>query len=250
MVRIFLAPHQLELPVACIEGQDHQHLARVLRIQPGESVLLLDGAGNGFRATIDTVGKHRTSARIETRVDLSGCPEPCPRITVAQALGKGDKFEKVLQHGTEAGACGFVPIRSERCVIDLAGSRVPDKMARWRQILKGAAEQSGRSSIPTVIEPMKTVDLLNSNDLLKDHDRILVLHPEAGPDSSLKLQMSGWCPPQRLLILVGPEGGWSQNEVEMARAQGAAAVSLGHRILRTETAALVAIGQILYHWEQ
>jgi 16S rRNA (uracil1498-N3)-methyltransferase len=131
MIRLFLSPEQFTEDRAHIVGNDHQHLARVLRVRPGETVFLLDNAGNMFRAEVETVEKAETIARICERTEPP--PEPPVFLTVAQALGKGDKFEQVLQHGTEAGASAFLPVRAERSVVDIPASRVVERVARWRQ---------------------------------------------------------------------------------------------------------------------
>ncbi len=155
--RLFLPPEQISDDIAHILDADHQHLARVLRARAGEPLMLLDNAGNAFRAVLVSIGKTETIARIESRLELP--EEPPVSVTVAQALGKGDKFEQVLQHGTEAGASVFVPVRAERCVVEIPAAKVADRVARWRQIAKGAAEQSGRGRIPEVWGPLDFVEL-------------------------------------------------------------------------------------------
>src|SRR5689334_8204485 len=142
MKRIFLPPDQITGNTARILGSDHLHLARVLRARPGERILLLDNSGNAFQAILVSLHKTESLAQIESPITLP--PEPALFITVAQALGKGDKFEQVVQHGTEAGASAFIPIRAERSIADIPAARLADRLARWRQIAKGAAEQSGR----------------------------------------------------------------------------------------------------------
>src|SRR5436190_931368 len=132
MLRIFLSSDQISGDRARITGSDHQHLACVLRAHPGERLLLLDNSGNAFQAILVSLHKTESLAQIETPVALP--PEPVLFITAAQALGKGDKFEQVVQHGTEAGASAFIPIRAERGVVEIPASRLPDRLARWRQI--------------------------------------------------------------------------------------------------------------------
>jgi 16S rRNA (uracil1498-N3)-methyltransferase len=245
MHRFFLPPDQIEGDIARIVGGDHLHLTRVLRARIGESLILLDNAGNAFQAVLVTLDKAETTARITCRVDLPA--EPNVFVTVAQALGKGDKFEQVIQHGTEAGAGAFVPVRAERCVMELPAARVADRLARWRLVAKGAAEQSGRARIPEIAAPLSFAVLLQQAAVGDTPG--LLLHPsdEAVP---LRALLDGLpAPPARLLLAVGPEGGWSPAEVSAARAANLRPVSLGMRILRTETAALVALSQILYAFE-
>jgi 16S rRNA (uracil1498-N3)-methyltransferase len=245
MIRLFIAPEQITGDIACIRDNDHLHLTRVLRARPGETVVLLDGRGNAFQARLVSVEKQVTTALIEAVVAMP--PEPPLFLTVGQALGKGDKFEQVIQHGTEAGASAFVPIRAERSVVDIPAAKVADRVTRWRQIAKGAAEQSGRSRIADVAAPQTVQESLRA---AANDTQALLLHTDGQTVGLRKtLEALGPTPPARLLLLVGPEGGWSPAEVAQARAGGALPVGLGPRILRTETAALVAISQILYSLE-
>jgi 16S rRNA (uracil1498-N3)-methyltransferase len=251
MIRLFIAPEQIDNDVARIVDSDHLHLARVLRARPGQQIVLLDNRGNGFRAVLVAVDRAETIARIEGPITLP--PEPSVRIIVAQALGKGDKFEQVIQHGAEVGASVFIPIRAERSVVDIPAAKVTERVARWRQIAKGAAEQSGRAVIPEVSAPVSLRELLR--DAAADY--VALLHPSpAAIPLAAALQA---CDLRRerlsFMLAIGPEGGWSPAElaaIEVAGPENARrmVVTLGNRILRTETAALVAISQILYHIEQ
>ncbi|HZT42133.1 MAG TPA: RsmE family RNA methyltransferase [Chthonomonadaceae bacterium] len=245
MHRFFLPPDQICGDTACILGGDHLHLTRVLRARVGDGLILLDNAGNAFQAVLVTLGKAEATARIECRLGLPA--EPGIFLTVAQALGKGDKFEQVIQHGTEIGASGFLPVRAERCVADIPAGKVGERVARWRLVAKGAAEQSGRARIPEIAEPLSFTTLLQQ--VVAGDSLALLLHPseDAVP---LRTLLDGLpAPPARLLLAVGPEGGWSPAEVSAARAANLRPVSLGRRVLRTETAALVALSQILYAFE-
>jgi 16S rRNA (uracil1498-N3)-methyltransferase len=246
--RIFLDPGQFEEGgrVARLTGQDHAHLARVLRARAGQTVVLLDGLGGAFRATLRSVDKRETVAEVEGTVAVA--PEPSVSITVAQALGKSDKFEQVLQHGTEAGASGFVPLLTDRSVVALPSDRAAERLLRWRAIAKGAAEQSERARIPGVGPPAPFESAVR--DAVGAGSPTFVLHPSP-PAEALRDVLDRLCPaPPRLWLLVGPEGGWSERELAIAREAGCTLVSLGGRVLRTETAALVAISQILYHYSR
>jgi 16S rRNA (uracil1498-N3)-methyltransferase len=249
MVHLFIAPEQIADGLARISGPDHLHLSRVLRARPGQALVLLDGRGNAFQATVVALEKAETLARIEAPLPLSS--EPPVQITVAQALGKGDKFEQVIQHGTEVGACAFVPVQAERSVAEVQAGKVAERMARWRQIARSAAEQSHRALIPHVTEPTTLARLLAG---LPADTTVLLLHPaaEALPlAAALRRRDREGGKSGRLLLAVGPEGGWSHTERALCSDGGAGPllVTLGPRVLRTETAALVAISQILYHIE-
>ncbi|HLV79666.1 MAG TPA: 16S rRNA (uracil(1498)-N(3))-methyltransferase [Chthonomonadaceae bacterium] len=244
MHRFFLPPDQIRGDTAHILGGDFSHLTRVLRARVGETVILLDNAGNAFQAVVVTLGKAEAVARIICQVEAPA--EPAVFLTVAQALAKGDKLEQVIQHGTEIGAGAFVPVRAERCVAAIAAGRAAERGARWSQIAKGAAEQCGRARIPEIAEPLSFTALLSQT--AGDAPGLLLhLADDAVP---LRTWLAGLpAPPARLLLAVGPEGGWSPAEVSAARAANWSLVSLGRRVLRTETAALVALSQILYALE-
>lgn len=241
MQRIFLAPEQFHGETARIIGSDHQHLAKVLRVRIGETVVLLNNQGQAFRAIIEEIGKNETRAVLQGEYTMP--PEPSFFLTVAQALGKGDKLEQVIQHGTEAGASAFLPIRAERCISDIPAAKTADKLARWQMITKSAAEQSGRSRVPAVEPPIPTMQLLARNNA---DCPVWLLHPseESQPLRSVLEKTAT----RAAILAVGPEGGWSPTEVSQAQTANIPLVTLGARILRTETAALVAVGQILYHF--
>ena len=245
MRRIFLKPEQFQGATAQITGGDHLHLARVIRAKVGEKIVLLDGTGRAFMATVAEIGKTATTAQILS--DWTMPPEPPILLTVAQALGKGDKFEQVVQHGTEAGASGFVPVRAERSVVDISAAKIVDRLERWRQIAKGAAEQSGRSKIAEIGEPLTLPQLAKQAEA--DAIPLLILHTDGNAPSLRAVFEAGLSKVPRLVLAVGPEGGWSPAEVSAALASNHQAVTLGPRILRTETAALVAISQIIYATE-
>ena len=243
-MNIFLKPEQFTGEIAVISESDHIHLSRVMRAKIGQELNLLDGQGNGFLARIEEIGKHQTVARILNPIKLPA--EPRLELTIGQALSKGDKIEQVIQHGTEAGAGIFVPIKADRRAYDLPESKIPDRVARWNQISKGAAEQSLRAVVPKVLSPQTVKEFAMA--CAKANTDCLMLHPD---ERSVRLRTAmdriGLEP--RIALLIGPEGGWSLDEIRIAKDFGATQVSLGERVLRTETAALVAISQILYHFE-
>ena len=246
MIRIFVAPSQIDLSsmTAHITGQDHQHLARVLRARAGQPVTVLDGLGSGYSAVLTAIDKHSSTARIEERIDPPA--EPAISITIAQALGKSDKFEQVIQHGSEAGASAFVPIQAERSSVEIPAERMADRAARWQAIAKGAAEQSFRARVPLIGPLSRLADVLRAAE--QGMQPALLLHPAPDAVSLYAALRSIKTPPGEILLLVGPEGGWTAKKVELARAHASQPITLGPHILRTETAALVAISQLLYHF--
>jgi len=246
MPRLFISPEQIEGENARITGADHLHLARVLRARVGQPIVLLDGLGAAFRATLTSIDKRESMARIDEPLAPPG--EPPVFITVGQALGKSDKFEQVIQHGTEAGASAFSPVKAERCVVEIPENRVLERAARWRQIAKGAAEQSFRARVPDVSAPEKFGDVIRAAE--EARTPCLLLHTESPSIPLWEALARRDAPPDRMILLVGPEGGWSPGELKLAAGLGCELISLGPRILRTETAALVAISQLLYHYSR
>lgn len=249
MRHLFLPDLDLGTETVQIDGGDYHHLAHVLRARPGDSLVVLDNAGLARRAEILAVDRRTVTLRLREPVPTA--PEPPISLTVAQALGKGDRFEQVVQHATEIGACAFVPLVTERAVLRLEARAAEARRRRWHLIVKGAAEQAGRARIPSV-EPVTALTTLTAR--FAHFASVLLLHP-GGERLSETLRglalrrSSGGAGIQgsSLLLLVGPEGGFSPKEVATVQAAGGRAVSLGPYTLRTETAALVAVSQILYY---
>lgn len=237
--RFFVPAASLAGDAIDISGEPLHHLRSVLRLAPGSEVMLLDGAGNCCRVRLETVGRDRATAAVTARWFEE--EHPCP-LRLLQALPKGDKFELVLQKGTELGITCFQPVLSGRAVSRPDTGRMP----RWERIIAEAARQSRRPRLPqlapllplsaalaTVSEPLKLV-------LWEKGARPLA---EALPPR----------PPAGIAVLVGPEGGFDDGEVAAVAAAGFLPVHLGPRILRTETAglAVAAVLQYLYgDWDQ
>jgi len=241
---LFVSPKLLNDNPVRIEGPDCHHLLNVLRIRVGEQLALLDGDGNACSAEVEAVEKRAVVARVCGPMAIA--PEPRARITVAQALGKGDKFEQVVQHGTEAGATAFLPLLTERTVVRLDAKAGEEKRARWRLIAKGAAEQAHRGRIPA-IEPAATLDTLTEQ--FDAYTHVLLLHPVGEPLRTVLTETPIEASDLSILLLIGPEGGFSPAELTAASQAGARIVTLGPFVLRTETAALVAVSQTLYHFD-
>ncbi len=245
MNRIFLDRSRIDISsmTAHITGQDHVHLASVLRARVGDPVTVLDGLGSAYSGRLTALHRHESVATLMG--SISPPPEPPIFISVGQALGKADKIEQVIKHGTEAGASAFFPIRADRCVVDVSEARIAERLARWRAIAKCAAEQSFRARIPDVRPLVEFPEALASCDA---EALCLLLHPEASAVLLSRALLGSTIRPKHVLVLVGPEGGWSASEIEVAAYMGRQPVSLGPHVLRTETAALVAISQLLYHF--
>ncbi len=231
--RLFLPGADLTVPSIQIAGPDFHHLVNVLRMQPGEDVVILDNHGNGCRAEITRIGKREIEAAIVGPETVP--PEPATHVTIAQALGKGDRFEQVIQHCTELGASAFIPLVTERTVVRLTARATEIKLTRWRAIAKGAAEQAGRARIPT-IQPVSSLH----ETLRRSDDYAVRWMLDQGGERLQNSQVQKNC-----VVLVGPEGGFAADEIKAGNLAGVQIVSLSPHTLRTETAALAALSRIL-----
>jgi 16S rRNA (uracil1498-N3)-methyltransferase len=223
---------------ARITGEKFHYLVRVLRLAAGDALRVFDGAGLEFPARVESLS--------ESEAVLSlGAAESAPAgrpVWLLQGLPKADKLEWVVQKGTELGATDFVPLSLERCVVKLDEARGGKKVQRWQTIADEAARQCGRADVPTVHAPQALAAGLSG---LPEGAALLVLDEEARSPSlaeALRALPEG----KPVALLVGPEGGLARAEVEAARAAGGIPVTMGRRILRTETAALVALAAVQF----
>lgn len=241
--RFFVSPDILSgewvhfpLPLA------HQ-MARVLRLEIGDRVTVLDNRGNAFRVELQMVTPTQTSGVILSKVALAA--EPLPRLTLYLPLTQREKFEWMLQKCTEVGAAAFVPLISSRTLVR-KGEREIYRLERWQKILQEAAEQCGRSRIPELKPSCHLMDVLETAH--RENDLCLMAWEGEGRVSLRQLLQGDHV--ERVAFLIGPEGGFSAEEVERAVQNGWRTVSLGTRILRMETAAVVAAALVLYELEQ
>ena len=244
--RFFVPPHLLTGDTAILPPDAAHHARSVLRLRPGEAITLHDGENHACDATILEMARDTVTVRLAAKRTLN--VEPSARVTVAQALPKTlDKAEQVLQHGTEIGAAGFMLFQAERSVARMeARDKIEKRLTRWRGIVQSAAEQSGRGVLPPVVWQPWAKDAAK---LFGDYDRILILHESAAVPLRDALNAAPFLKDARLLILIGPEGGFTDAEVRVFTEAGGAAISLGSLVLRTETAALVGLAQILFYAE-
>ena len=242
MTRFFVKPEQIVGEFVYLDGDDAHHLRVVLHAQPGTKIAVLDGSGREWPAALTELGKTKASAQL--REPFAPNTEPNVQVTVAQALPKvGEKMEQVLQRGTEIGASGFWVYSSERSLTHLTGERQEKRQVRWSAIVKTAAEQAHRAVLPALTISGEFRDVLAT---ALEYDCALIAY-EGETENLLKSALAAQTAvPKRILIIIGPEGGFSDTEIKAARKAGVQTVSLGPRILRTETAALVMVAQILF----
>lgn len=246
MTRFFVRPDQFASGLVNLEADDAHHLRVVLHAQPGQKIAVLDGSGREWPATLLELGKTKAMARLGEV--FSPDTEPGVRITVAQALPKvAEKMEQVLQRGTEIGASGFWAFASERSLTQLTGERHEKRLGRWAAIIKTAAEQSHRALLPTLRVEGGLSDVLRA---ASNYDLALMAY-EGESERTLREALAEAAEPaERILVIIGPESGLTASEVAAARKAGVQTVSLGPRILRTETAAMVITSQILFARER
>lgn len=223
--------------LAVVDGEEGFHAATVRRIRPGEELDLADGAGTIARCVVEDVTKGRLTARVHERRLV---PPPRPTVAVVQALPKSERSELAIELATEVGADSFVAWQAARCVARWDGPAKVDKgLRRWRAVAKAAARQSRRPYIPHVDGVVSTRELAESTRTAAT-GTVLVLHESADqPLTGLELHQA-----DALTLLVGPEGGVSDEELAALTDAGAVAVRLGPTVLRTSTAAAVALGAL------
>jgi len=220
--------------IALPEALAH-HALRVLRLKAGETVVLFNGQGGEYPAVLDVEGKAgfaQLGDFTAREAELGG------RITLVQGLPSGDKMDWVVEKAVELGAARVSPIAAQRSVLQLSGPRLDKRVAHWQRIAQSAAEQCGRNRLMAVDAPQSLADWL----ALPAEGPRLLCHPEAADDLAGALRATPGV--QALTLLVGPEGGWSEKELEIARQAGVQAVRFGPRVLRTETAGLALISAV------
>lgn len=233
-----LVPSLADVPTGSavtVEGEEAHHAVVVRRLRVGESLQLCDGVGRVATAEVVATGKRTFTARVVTVEDT---PEPEPRVTVVQALPKGDRGELAVEVLTEVGVARIVPWAASRSVAVWKGERAAKSHAKWQSTAQEAAKQSRRAWHP-VVDPLTTTSEVAA--LVGTVDVAVVLHEEAGePIGALALPTDG-----DLLVVVGPEGGLTDEEVAQLVRSGAVAVRLGSEVLRTSTAGVAAVAALL-----
>ncbi|WP_192035763.1 16S rRNA (uracil(1498)-N(3))-methyltransferase [Halomonas sp. YLGW01] len=215
-----------------------RHVALVLRLKEGAALTLFDGAGLEAAAVLAEVTRKRVVARLESVTPGRG--ESPLGVHLGQAISKGDRMDYAIQKAVELGVAAITPLYTEHGDVRLKGDRAAKKLAHWQAVAASACEQCGRATLPPVHAPMSLTDWLSA----RDEPLRLVLHPATegvfAPGEATA--------PERASLLIGPEGGLSPREVERALADGFAPLTLGPRILRTETAPVVALTLLQHHF--
>lgn len=244
MQRYFVEPDLFSEDEITIAGDDVHHIVNVMRAKEGEQILVSDGAGRTVRARLSALSAKEVKAQVvEILTEQTELPV---RVTIGQGLPKGEKMEWILQKGTELGAYSFLPFSSERTIVKLDAKKEAKKLERWRKIIKEAAEQSHRAVLPQLLSPASFREVLQQ---AHPYTRCAIAY-EKEDGVALHQLLETMQADDSLLILVGPEGGFSREEVSLAQAEGFLPVSLGPRILRTETASLYILSAVSYQYER
>ena len=237
MHRFFAEPLPTDDSCFCLSPEDTKHALSVLRLKAGDPAEIISG-GNLWSAVILSADHPQVVLR---RLELLPSPEPSLSVTLYQGLPKSDKMDWIVQKATELGVSRIVPVMTERCVVRFSASDAAHKLTRWRKIAREACKQSGRCVIPEITDPRRLSGLPS---LLAEEDRVIVPWEEAAGFGPLAFRQS--CPELSSLgIIIGPEGGIDREEMAYLREQGCLPLTLGKRILRTETAGLAALSAIM-----
>jgi 16S rRNA (uracil1498-N3)-methyltransferase len=241
--RFFVSPEAISGETFVISGSDAKHIATVLRMSARDHLTLLTGDGRECLGVITTVSRTDVTGRIVSTAPASG--EPGVRIELIQCLPKGDKMDLVVRKCVEIGVSRVVPAISQRSVARPRQDQAERKAARWRRIAEEASKQCGRSAIPEVASLTTFAEAVTgpSDDWLK------LIPFELESERSLKSELSD-TRSKKIALCIGPEGGFSKEEVDLAVSHGFIPVTLGRRILRTETTGLVVAACILYHMDE
>ena len=230
MRRFTITPDRIAGDRVTFDRDETRHLARVLRLHPGDLVVASDGAGRELTVRVESVGDVASGTVLSVATRASESPIA---ITLLQGVPKGDKMETIVRACTELGVARIWPALAERTIVRVEAARWRERARRWQRVAREAAKQCGRVVVPEVEVPRPLAEWLTASD-----DDALSLCLWEGAESPLASVLDGVAaPPARLRVLVGPEGGLAREEVDAALAHGFAVVGLGPRILRTETAA-------------
>lgn len=245
MYQFFVDPDQIEGNRITIMGKDVNHIKNVLRMKVGEELAVVcSGQEREYRCGIREFLEDRIE--LELRFIREDAMElPC-RVYLFQGLPKGDKMELIIQKCVELGVHEIIPVRTKRAVVKLDEKKAAQKQVRWQGIAEAAAKQSRRGVIPQIHEVLSFEQALS---YAGDMDVRMIPYELADGEGSVKKLISGIRDGQSVAVFIGPEGGFAKEEIEAAAAQGIGAVSLGRRILRTETAGMAVLAFILYQLE-
>jgi 16S rRNA (uracil1498-N3)-methyltransferase len=243
--RFYAPPGNIAASTVSLSADETHHLMHVLRMTPGDEAFVFDGCGREYRCNFRSIKDNR--AQLEIADALSDLVESPLHLTLAQSLARGEKFDFIVQKATELGVSGIAPLVTRYADVRLDDQQTTKRVERWRRISLEAMKQCGRRKLVEITAPRTIREFIVANEPSPDAashiQRALLLFTEKGgmPVVAALAEVSRPCP---IVALIGPEGGWSDDEMETLNDCGSTAVTLGPRVLRTETAAIVAIALI------
>lgn len=237
--RLFVSAALINGHTVELEGDRARYLGRVLRVRPGDEFVLFDGEGAECHATVEQVRKDTVTLRVGAEARTR--TESPLTVHLVQGISRGDRMDFVVQKATELGVKRITPVFTAHGVVRLDAERAANRLEHWQHVAIGACEQSGRARLPLIDPPVPLGNWLGDKPAEVGTD--LILKPGAtAPLAGIE------APRTKVCLLIGPEGGFSENEYENASIAGFRAVSLGPRILRTETAAVAALAVLQSRW--
>lgn len=243
MYHFFVSEEQINGENAYIEGSDVNHIANVLRMKPGEELLISVKGDWDYLCKIVDIETDRVNLKVLESIEQRELPV---NITLLQGIPKSDKLEMIIQKAVELGVSEIIPVKTKRVVVKIDEKKVDTKVNRWNAIAESAAKQSKRSIIPKVYEPM-SID--NALEIVKDFGVKLIPYENAdGIDKTRKI-LDNMDKTKNIAVFIGPEGGFEESEVERIKNSGFEVITLGKRILRTETAGLALLSNIMIRLE-
>ena len=245
MYQLFVEPSQIQDKKIIITGSDVNHIKNVLRMKPGEEIAVSNGIdGREYRCGIEAFAEDTVVCTLRF-IKEEGVELPSP-IYLFQALPKADKMELIVQKAVELGVHEIIPVAAKRCVVKLDEKKAAGKASRWQGIAEAAAKQSKRGVIPVVRSPLSFQEAVN---LAGDMDVRLIPYELAEDMAHTRSVIEAVKPGQSIAVFIGPEGGFEEREIQTAISAGIEPVTLGKRILRTETAGLTVLSWLMYHLE-
>ena len=243
MYHCFVSEEQINGENAYIEGSDVNHIANVLRMKPGEELLISVKGDWDYLCKIVDIETDRVNLKVLESMEQRELPV---NITLLQGIPKSDKLEMIIQKAVELGVSEIIPVKTKRVVVKIDEKKVDTKVNRWNAIAESAAKQSKRSIIPKVHEPM-SID--NALEIVKDFGVKLIPYENAdGIDKTRKI-LDNMDKTKNIAVFIGPEGGFEESEVDSIKNSGFEVITLGKRILRTETAGLALLSNIMIRLE-
>lgn len=243
--RFYIKQTKPRSSIVLLYGEEHRHLSKVARIKPKEKVWLFDEGGTSYLAKVEQIEKDRTRLSI---LEERGKEEPKTKITLAQSLIKSKKMDLILQKATELGLTTFIPVIGARSIVKIE-EKIETRLERWQKISREATKQCGRSVIPTILPPQHLGKLVEE----RNEERKLFLCEKRGTYLK-KILLQNLNSQQKdkqsfsVIVLTGPEGGWTEEEENLILRHGYEAVSLGKYILKSETATISSLSMISHFW--